>query len=276
MPAEKGRGRWRRTILLNHFAILLLCLFSCSVLEDRSGCPCRLSIHVTCPEAAVPPDSLSLLLVSGSSFELRSHALPPAGLRIEMLVSKQKGGTDILAAACPGNSGGFTANGFEIPLGSDCPPGLLLGVSHADTDAEEAICWMNLYKHVCRLTLKLKAGEEAFPFRVRLQGDVAGFSPSGALLEGAYSFDLPAFDASGQASAGIPRQPPDGGSLRLEILFSDEVLRSFALGEIMVRGGYDWTVPDLADASLELDYARTLLTLRSGSWSESVPIEKVL
>lgn len=48
------------------------------------------------------------------------------------------------------------------------------------------------------------------------------------------------------------------------------------LGELMARGGYDWSAPDLADAEMTLDYARTRLTLRADAWEETVIFEKVL
>lgn len=257
-------------------AILFL-LLSCSVLEDRTGCPCRLHLRITRPETAAPVESLSLLLSASSWQEIRSLALPPAGT-LEMTVPKRKEGMALLAAAGPRSSGELSASGFEIPLGTDCPAGLLLGAACADTDREETSCLLEMHRPVCRLRLKWDSGSvaEPFPFQVRLLGDVAGISPSGELLEGEFSFIMPAFDEDGYAVAGIPRQRADGGALRMEILYSDEVLRSFALGEIMARGGYDWTLPDLPDAEMELDYARTLLTLQSGTWSETVTIEKVL
>ena len=42
------------------------------------------------------------------------------------------------------------------------------------------------------------------------------------------------------------------------------VLRYFAIGEILAKNGYDWTSPDLADASLTIDYASTAITLTIG------------
>ena len=276
-PADKKRGR-RRFFpnRCDNFLSIVFLLLSCSVLEDRSGCPCRLLIHISRPEnAAVPEDSLSLLLSALSWQECRSLALPPADL-LEVTVPKQKEKMSLLAAVSRGVPGNLSASGFEIPLGTDCPTGLLLGACSVDTDREEASCRLDLHKQVCRLSIHLKSGEDHFPFYVRVFSDVSGYTPSGALLKGDFSFDLPPFDEDGYAVVGLPRQAPDGGALRMEILFSDEILRTFALGAIMARGGYDWTAPDLADADMELDYARTLLTLRTGTWSETVEIEKVL
>lgn len=257
--------------------LLLLLLSSCSVFEDRTGCPCQLHVRFT-RSLSVASDgdgaTLTLLLAAGSWQEFRNFSLPPAEDLVEMMVPKKRE-MSLLAAVCPGSPGGLSVSGFEIPSGADCPPGLLLGAVTVDTDREQAFCELPLHKSVCRLILRQK-GEDPFPFGLRLLGGVSGFLPSGALREGAFSYVLPPFDGEGVTSAGIPRQPKDGGSLHLEILFSDEILRSFALGEILVRGGYDWTAPDLRDVEMELDYARTRLTLRIEAWSESVILEKVL
>ena len=264
----QGRRKPITPISFTYLATLFL-LLSCSVLEDRTGCPCRLHLRITRPETTVTPEEapLFLLLTDGSWQELRSFALPPAGV-LEETVPKRNGEMSLLAAVGADVSGELSANGFEIPLGTDCPAGLLLGVAKAETGGEEAWCEIVLHRPVCRLTLRLKGGREDFPFQVRLLGDVAGISPSGGALPGKYSFLMSPFDEDGIAAAGIPRQPAGGGSLRMEILFADELLRSFALGEIMARGGYDWTAPELDSCRLHLELGATQLRLRSDPWTD--------
>ena len=147
-----GQGRRKPLIPISLLILatlfLRLLLSSCSVLEDRTGCPCRLHLLLICPESAAPVESLSLLLSASSWEEIRSLALPPAGI-IEMTVPKKKEGVALLAVVGPETSGSLSACGFEIPLGTDCPSGLLLGAAHVDTDREEASCLLELQRHPC-------------------------------------------------------------------------------------------------------------------------------
>ena len=253
------------------FLLLLLLLFSsaCTVLEDRDNCPCRL--HIDLSAVPYPEVSLSLSLSDDSWNELRTLTLPGDGT---LVVDVPRGKVDVLAVY-PGSSGDFSRQGWDIPTGEDCPP-VYLDACRVDTDREEAFCSLSLHKHFCLLTLRLASddGGEPFPFRLSVDGRVSGFSPRGAPREGAFFYRLPPFDAAGETTVCLPRQKD--ASLTMEVLFTDEVLRHFALGELMARGGYDWSAPDLADATMTLDYARTRLTLRSGAWEETVFFEKVL
>lgn len=251
------------------FSAILLLPTACSVLEDRDECPCRLHIDLSgVPFAEV---CLSLSLPDGSWQESRTLTLPGDG---DLVVNVPRGKVDVLVVY-PRSSGTFSGEGWEIPPGEDCPP-VYLDAHRVDTSGEVASCAVSLRKNYCLLTLRLASdsGGEPFPFRLTVDGNVSGFSPGGAPREGLFSYRLPPFDAAGETTVCLPRQKD--ASLTMEVLFTDEVLRHFALGELMARGGYDWSAPDLADAEMTLDYARTRLTLRADAWEETVIFEKVL
>lgn len=252
---------------LSNLILFLILPFACSVLEDRDECPCRLRIDLS----AIPFPEVTLSLTDGSWQEVRTETLPREDA---LVMNVPKGRVDVLAV-CPGTSGVLSREGWTIPPGEDCPP-VYLGTVRVDTDREVASCAVTVHKNFCRLTLRLASdsGGDPFPFRLSVSGNVSGFSPEGVPLEGWFAYTLPPFDAAGATTVRLPRQKD--ASLELDILFSDDVLRRFALGNLMDRCGYDWTAPDLADLELTLDYARTLLTFRCGAWEESVRIEKVL
>jgi len=252
--------------------ITTLFLTSCSVLEDRSECPCRLHIDLTGLPRSGEADLL-LTLKGGSWHERRTCLLSGATERVTLTVPR---GEVALLAVCPSAPAYLSDDaGFEIPPGEDCPP-LRMGALTVDTRREEAFCKPELHKNYCLLTLKLVSeGPAPFPFAISLEGLISGLSPSGEPREGRFFYRLPPFrDGVRSVSAGIPRQRD--GSLRMDILFTDEVLRSFALGEILLRQGYDWSAEDLEDVELELDFARTQLTLRTLLWEETISFEKVL
>lgn len=256
-----------RFIILPIACWLFLLPTACSVLEDRESCPCRLHIDLS----DVPYPEVRLSLTDGSWRDSHTLTLPGAG---DFVANVPRGKVDVLAVY-PSSSGNESGSGLDIPTGEDCPP-VYLGARRVDTDREEAFCSMFLHKNFCLLTLRLasESGGEPFPFRLTVGGNVSGFSPGGAPREGTFSYRLPPFDAAGETTVCLPRQKD--ASLTMEVLFSDEVLRHFALGELMARGGYDWSAPDLEDVTLTLDYARTRLTLRTDAWEETVFFEKVL
>ena len=65
----------------------------------------------------------------------------------------------------------------------------------------------------------------------------------------------------------LPRQKD--ASLILEVEDAKGNSKIFALGQYIVASGYDWTLPDLDDVSVTLDYAMTEIRLVIGGW-ESV------
>ena len=251
-------------------ALLLFLVLSCTVLEDRTACPCRLQIDLT-GIAFSGEVGLALSLDGGSWREFRSCTLPDTK---SVTLPVPRGEVSLLAV-CPSPPTFLSGDpGFEIPSGEDCPR-LLTGALTIDTRREDAVCRPEVHKNYCVLTLRLPTeGEEPFPFQISLLGTVSGFHPTGEPREGPFFFTLPPFDAEGKTRAGIPRQKD--ASLRMDILFSDQVQRSFALGEVLSRQGYDWAAADLEDIELELDFARTALTLRTRLWEEIFVYEKVL
>ena len=58
----------------------------------------------------------------------------------------------------------------------------------------------------------------------------------------------------------------------MHIVFSDQVVRTFALGSY-IAAGYDWSAPDLEDLSLQVDISLTSVTISSDLWSRTEDIE---
>lgn len=251
-------------------ALLLFLLLSCSVLEDRTVCPCQLQIDLT---GILFSGEVDLILSQDGGKWTESHTCSLPGT--ESVTLPVPRGSVSLLAVCPSSPSFLSGSaGFEIPPGEDCPR-LLTGALTVDTRRDNAFCQPMVHKNYCIISLRLLTeGEEPFPFQITLRGIVSGFRPTGEPREGLFYYTLPPFDDKGLSRVGIPRQRD--ASLRMDILFSDQVLRSFALGEILARQGYDWMAEDLEDIELELDFARTLLRLRTQLWEETLVYEKVL
>ena len=236
----------------------LLLVPSCSVKENRAVCPCGLTL-----ELAGLPVRPVVLGVAGEGYSWTEvvHA------DTVLVLPVPKGEVTVSAV------GGALAEGdgsVRIPEGEEAPP---LYLFHADvsTDAEQVVLPVLLHKQFCTLELTFKGPPGyAPPFEAVVEGFYGGWAPDGSPFPGPFSRRLlPGVD--GRAVLRLPRQGDD--SLLMRIVFSDQVVRTFALGSYIAAAGYDWTAPDLADLSLQVDISLTSVTISSNLWSQTEDIE---
>jgi len=238
--------------------LLLCCLASCdAVKEDRSACPCYLSVAVENPSPGQPVG----LALRAEGFE----AVLEVTADTVLLVPVPKQEVEVLAlsgAALPSGDGRL-----QIPLGFDSPP-LYLFRGRVDARADTASVNVLLHKHFCRLSMHFDGppgwGE---PYWAEVRGRVDGIDLDGAPSSGDFSCRL---DAGG--TVRLPRQDPEE-ELWLDVAMPDRVVRSFTLGSQMLRAGYDWTAEDLEDLDLGLDFSVSTLTLHWGDFSSVIPVQ---
>ena len=238
--------------------VSLLLLSSCSIKENRAECPCALTLELT----GLPVRPV-VLGVAGEGFSLTEviHA------DTVLVVPVPKG--DLAVSAV----GGALAEGdgsVRIPPGEEAPP---LYLFHADvsTAAEQVVLPITLHKQFCTLELLFK-GPPGYgpPFEVAVEGFYGGWQPDGSPLTGGYSRRLlPGSD--GRAVLRLPRQGDD--SLLMHIVFSDQIVRTFALGSYIAASGFDWSAPDLEDLTLHVGISLTSVTVSTDLWSRTEDIE---
>ena len=236
----------------------LLLVPSCSVKENRAVCPCGLTL-----ELAGLPVRPVVLSVAGEGYSWTEvvHA------DTVLVLPVPKGKVTVSAV------GGALAEGdgsVRIPEGEEAPP---LYLFHADvsTDAEQVVLPVLLHKQFCTLELTFKGPPDyAPPFEAAVEGFYGGWASDGCPAPGPFSRRLlPGSD--GRAGLRLPRQGDD--SLLMHIVFSDQVVRTFALGSYIAAAGYDWTAPDLEDLALQMDISLTSVTISSDLWTHTEDIE---
>ena len=236
----------------------LLLLPSCSIKENRAACPCALTLELT----GLPVRPVVLGVAGeGYAFTEVIHA------DTVLVLPVPKGDLTVSAV------GGALAEGdgsVRIPEGEEAPP---LYLFHADvtTAAEQVILPVLLHKQFCTLELSFR-GPPGYgpPFEVAVEGFFGGWQPDGSPLSGAFSRRLlPGSD--GRAVLRLPRQGDD--SLLLHIVFSDQVVRTFALGSYIAASGYAWSAPDPGDLTLNVDISVTSVTISTDRWSRTEDIE---
>ena len=232
----------------------LLILLSCSVKENRTLCPCALSIALR-----DLPGPVSVQVVAGDH-----RATYTARQDTVMLVQAPKGKIRLMAV-CGARL--EPEQDLEIPYGFECPP-VYLYSDLVNTLCDSTRVDVQLNKHFCTLSLQFDSprgwGE---PFWAQIRGNVQGLDREGRPVEGDFSCRL---DAG--FTVRLPRQSPED-ELWLDISMPDQVVRSFALGTYMLRAGYDWTAPDLEDLPLQIRLSITELLLQTDLWKTIIPIE---
>ena len=209
-----------------------LLLPSCSIKEDWAACPCALTVELT----GLPVRPV-VLGVAGAGYSLTEIVQADTVLVLPV----PKGEVAVSAV------GGALAEGdgsVRIPEGEEAPP-LYLFYAEVSTVAEQVVLPVLLHKQFCGLEL-LFSGPSGYgpPFEVEVEGAVGGWLPDGSPSPGPFSRRLlPGPD--GRATLRLPR--PGDDSLLMHIVFSDRIVRTFALGSYIAASGYDWTAPDLDD-----------------------------
>ncbi len=248
--------------------LLTILLTACSVKENRNHCPCHLLLDVSEVSTELF-DSLDVALDEGNGraqrFPLCLSLLPPGPVAVDVA----KGRLSLNVCAVENGAVWLSSIGdvMEIPQGEQCPP-LFLHTALLDARVEELTETVVLHKSFCSLHIKMDGTDpsQPYPFSLQVRGDVDGFDVNGRPKDGLFNpYAYPT--AEGQCTVRVPRQKDD----TLELLMcEDEVpLATFALGEYLKAGGYDWTVPDLADVSVRIDCARLTIRLKIEKWSET-------
>lgn len=237
-----------------HLFILffLLAVVSCSVKEDRSGCPCILSLYTS--DAA----RKGVLAEVWNKDFVRVAGGMTEGTGLDLEVPRG----ELVVTACSGlSSCGVFGGVVSIPGGGEMDE-LLSCRAEIDCSGEVASHILFLHKQYASVCVRIVNFPEAPPYLpVRVLGNISGFDlRTGLPVPGEYSY-LPPGLPDGSVEFRIPRQTD--GSLVLQIAGRD-----LPIGEIIGRSGYDWNEADLDDIYVWLDYGKSTVKLWISDWYE--------
>lgn len=241
-------------------ALLVVVAVGCSVKEDRSGCPCVMSLDFSELDTAVIK-SVNVLAMSVDGMVFSDCVLADAfDDRYERKVPQ---GMIQVNVWC--GDGGMTGKDclLRIPYGVECPP-VYLDSFVADARTEYFHRKVSLYKNHCRLTVEMPDRKE-LPYCLTFKGEVDGYGLDGQPSSG--DFSCVAFPVDeGVSQVLLPRQTDS--SLLLEVDDQAPHLKTFAIGEYLAAGGYDWTAENLADVTVVLDYSMTVISISMAGWDK--------
>lgn len=222
-------------------------LLSCTVLEDRTDCPCYLTIDL--PEQY---ERLFIDISSGEGFEM-AESVRPSSYPDGYILAVPRGRLRISIS---------DSDDWMIPLGEDCPE-VYFAVDELDTDAETVTLRPRIYKQYCTMTIVMD-GAGKTPPEMEVRGEVCGYDASGQPVPGEFLHSLES------SSLRVPRQR--GPSL---LLYVGKTL-TLPVGLYLEEAGYDWNEPDLQDVTLEIRSREALVSVATDKWRKSLCFDLVI
>lgn len=253
-----------RSLLLT--ACMLICA-GCSVKENRTVCPCRLFLDFSeVDPSAVKSADFHLSASDGFIF---TGTLESGSFTDDVVIDVPR--TQIKVVSWCGAGGYASDGGVVIPYGEDCPP-VYSHISDVEASGESVREVVVMRKNHCRMRINV-IGEEYEVMNLILRGNVNGYGNDGQPSKGRFAYKSTP-DASGEISAVLPRQVDN--TLVLEVDDGTDLSKSFAIGEYIESSGYDWTVPDLHDIIIDIDFAITHVSLTIMGWDKEYRYEIVI
>lgn len=261
----------------------------CSIREDRSECPCRVTIDLSGFDrdrfsflgvTAVSADGFCYdrLLYGNGIPEILTLNVPKGVIWLNMMTEEDNmypyGFLPYGAShdgrpqcACTVGDSGY----YIIGKGEGCPPvyrhTVIAGMSG---DVYPVVA--DLKKNFCRITVRLISGTEQ-EFGLEFRGNVCGYRISGSPLEGDFIYRSDIV-SGGSCTLSVPRQ--SDGSLTMVVSDDDGEPREFPLGEYIIAGGYDWSAESLDDIEVVLDYVKTEIVFKVRDWEKIFQFDIVI
>ena len=269
----------------------MLFLSSCSIKEDRDGCPCWMTVNLSdvaesrwkSPEVqsniehqdvTKSPESRSYV-AENVLLRLRGNSDEDAVEYEYQMTEAVRADAGTLEYEVPRGSVGVSAVNpvrLTIPVGEQMDS--LYGFFKMyHTRCESVLCDVELHKEFCTVSFTL--GDEGYssPYDIEVWGNVAGVS-AWDLMPVKGDFRYAPVQKNGVYQVRVPRQVDN--SLELVMLEDSEIVDRLPLGEYIARSGYDWTAEDLADVNLALDLEMQQVMITVSGWDGVVVMDIVI
>ena len=279
----------------------MLFLSSCSIKEDRDGCPCWMTVEMSDLaghdgekvgqagrfSVGAGDGECVVLRLRGNSdedavdYEYRvTEAVRVDVGALEYEVPRGSVGVSAVALGneIPGRAGydglkaGYDGDEIRVPVGEQMDS--LYGFFKMyHTRCESVLCDVELHKEFCTVSFTLGEDGYSSPYRIEVWGNVAGVS-AWDLMPVLGEFRYAPMQKNGVYQVRVPRQ--EDNSLELVMLEDSEIVDRLPLGEYIARSGYDWTAEDLADVNVALDLEMQQVMITVSGWDGVVVMDIVI
>lgn len=251
------------------FAALLAVLASCSIKEDRSGCPCLLTVDLSLAlnVELTPPSwwerGLTIALFrEDRCFRQASLWYEEAGPEWETQVEKAEIG---VVGMLGWNAG--AVSGLEIRYPEGCQSDALYVSSRTvPCYGETARTRLEMEKQFSNVTIE---GLDTFSAQMQVTATCNGLNlMTRQALEGVFRFPL-SCDSEGICRFRMPRQSSD--DVRILLLDSEGHLdNAIPLGAYMTEIGYVWDAPSLSDVFIRIDFVTASISVTVDDWTQVI------
>lgn len=251
---------------LRPFHIILLCatVCCCSVKEDRSGCPCRLTIGLD--EAS--DGEVILSAHNGSFFSSTTVSARdwPFGFRMDVPVGL------VTVTGIQGlKDNRMNDRNVIIDTGTDADR-IFLYCNIIECYGEQAYDRARFHKNWTNLQILVGGYEDDWEFSHTVTGNVCGFSISDMTpLEGEFRCTAVKGDQDSPAySLDLPRQTMPAEGLKLHIIRRSDNAAAmiYDLSEILDGYGFDWNKKNLDDIRISIDYSDFSIGVTILDWED--------
>lgn len=217
-------------------------LTACSVKEDRSDCPCWLTVRASYPNEKVSVWHGNQVVFQNADGQQVDRQVP-------------RGDLDVVASC----------GQFTVSEGKQMDE-LFASVSHVDTRTEELEVIPYLHKQFARVQIEFKDTEDGrVPHTLEVNGNVIGadrhtLQPVPGLFR-----CTPEESDNGGYEVRVPRQKDDSLVLRRYNEIGDE-FPVIPLGYIIKKAGFDWTQESLGDISILADIPASTFQITVMDW----------
>ena len=240
-------------------------LMSCSIKEDRDGCPCWMTVEM--PDRVGHDGSVVLRLRGNSDEDAMDYAFKMTETlntevgTLEYEVPRGSVGVSVVNSAR-----------LAVPVGEQMDS--LYGFFKPyHTRCESVKCDVELHKEFCTVSFTLVDEHYESPYDIEVRGNVSGVSPWDLVpVSGAFKYAPVAEE--GVYRLRVPRQVD--ASLEMVMLSNQEIVNRLPLGEYIIRSGYDWSATDLSDVSVALDLEKQQVMVTVSGWDGVVMMDIVI
>ena len=249
---------------------------SCSLKEDRDGCPCHLIIDL---DNAVGNGNADIFIFQDGEEVLADNVVPadyPEGYRRE--VRRRPASATVIQGL---EESVLNGGRLVIRDGNDADR-LFLYNETLQCGSETVMATADLHKNWTTLEISLaaEAGEDspAGNVRIDISGGICGMDlRNGAPVRGDFQCIARLADSGFAVYAvNLPRQISSEDEILIAVSRNGKELFSCDISEAISKTGFDWSKPDLDDIRLGLDYISASVNVEIAEWETSPGSDKVI
>lgn len=238
---------------------------SCSVKEDRSACPCYLTLNFDeLSNAGECGDGLVTISSDGIISQEQISVQDYFGSGYESVVPRRHVTASCVAGLAEEK---WDADILYVPDGIQWGR-IMLASEGLDCKEDEYVVPMHFNKEYCTVTVEIIGiSENNTPFwTVRLSASSCGIRMDDRFpVSGPYSVIASRQGEGTVYSVRVPRQ--SDFDMSLDLSAKDGTSFCLDIGRLVQDQGYDWTRPDLDDIYVVVDYARAVASVDIRKWN---------